>query len=142
MSKRQIAQELLCNFNTSGDTVIHPDDLTWVHGNIRDPIYRTGYDRNFWIWDKFDSNNQYLLTADVARGDGADNSVFHILKLNTMEIVAEYQGKPTLDMYSKILFDAGMEYGGCLMVVENNGIGISILEKLAVFRFFILGKSI
>ena len=24
MSKRQIAQELLCNFNTSGDTVIHP----------------------------------------------------------------------------------------------------------------------
>lgn len=130
MSKRQIAQELLCNFNTSGDTVIHPDDLTWVHGNIKEPIYRTGYDRNFWIWDKFDANNQYLLTADVARGDGADNSVFHVLKLNTMEIVAEYQGKPTLDMYSKILFDAGMEYGACLMVVENNGIGISILEKL------------
>jgi hypothetical protein len=130
MSKRQVAQELLCNFNTSGDTVIHPDDLVWVQGNIKDPIYRTGYDRNFWIWDKFDGNNQYLLTADVARGDGADNSVFHVLKLNTMEIVAEYQGKPTLDMYSKILFDAGMEYGGCLMVVENNGIGISILEKL------------
>jgi hypothetical protein len=37
---------------------------------------------------------------------------FMFLKLNTMEIVAEYQGKPTLDMYSKILFDAGMEYGG------------------------------
>lgn len=130
MSKRQIAQELLCNFNTSGDTVIHPDDLTWVHGNVKEPIYRTGYDRNFWIWDKFDQNNQYLLTADVARGDGADNSVFHVLKLNTMEVVAEYQGKPTLDTYAKILFDAGMEFGGCLLVVENNGIGISILEKL------------
>ena len=44
------------------------------------------------------------MVADVARGDGADNSVFHVLKLNTMEAVAEYQGKPTLDMYSKILF--------------------------------------
>ena len=131
MSKRQVAQELLCNFNTSGDTVIHPDDLAWIGGNIKEPIYRTGYDRNFWIWEKFDSNNQYLLTADVARGDGADNSVFHVLKLNTMEVVAEYQRKPSLDLYSRILYDAGCEYGNCLLVVENNGIGISVLEKLS-----------
>ncbi len=130
MSKRQVAQELLCNFNTSGDTVIHPEDLTWIHGNIKDPIYRTGHDRNFWIWEKFEQNNQYLLTADVARGDGADNSVFHVIKLNTMEVVAEYQGKPSLDMYARILYDAGMEFGNCLLVVENNGIGISVLEKL------------
>ena len=47
-----------------------------------------------------------------------------------MEVVAEYQGKPSLDMYSQMLYSAGMEYGGCLLVVENNGIGISILEKL------------
>jgi len=131
MSKRQVAQELLCNFNTSGDTVIHPDDLSWIQANIKDPIYRTGYDRNFWIWEKFDPEAKYLLTADVARGDGADNSVFHVVKLNTMEVVAEYQGKPSLDMYSKILFDAGAEYGNCLLVVENNGIGISVLEKLS-----------
>jgi phage FluMu gp28-like protein len=30
MSRRQIAQELECNFNTSGDTVIHPDDMQWL----------------------------------------------------------------------------------------------------------------
>ena len=42
----------------------------------------------------------------------------------------EYQGKPTLDMFAKILYDAGVEYGKCLLVVENNGIGISVLEKL------------
>ena len=142
MSKRQVAQELLCNFNTSGDTVIHPDDLVWIAGNVKDPIYRTGYDRNFWIWEKFDANNKYLLTADVARGDGADNSVFHVLKLNTMEVVAEYQGKPSLDMYSRILFDAGCEYGNCLLVVENNGIGISILEKLSDLGYSNLYYSI
>jgi len=130
MSKRQIAQELLCNFNTSGDTVIHPDDLAWINTNICNPTYRTGYDRNFWIWEKYDENSEYLITADVARGDGADNSVFHIIKLNTMEVVAEYQGKPSLDMYSRILYDAGVEFGNCLLVVENNGIGISVLEKL------------
>jgi hypothetical protein len=130
MSRRQIAQELECNFNTSGETVVHPDDITWVLSNTKDPTYRTGWDRNFWIWEKHQEGSSYLLVGDVARGDGTDSSVFHILKLETMEIVAEYQGKPTLDMFSKILYDAGVEYGKCLLVVENNGIGISVLEKL------------
>jgi hypothetical protein len=130
MSRRQIAQELECNFNTSGETVIHPDDMEWLFENVREPLYKTGYDRNFWIWEKYVEGVGYLLVADVARGDGADFSVFHILRLDTMEIVAEYQGKPSLDLYSSILNEAGKEYGNCLLVVENNGIGISILEKL------------
>jgi hypothetical protein len=135
MSKRQIAQELLCNFNTSGDTVIHPDDISWVNSNIKDPDYRVGYDRNFWMWEKYNEGSTYLLVADVARGDGADNSVFHIIKLETMEVIAEYQGKPSLDMYAQMLYSAGAEFGNCLLVVENNGIGISILEKLITLGY-------
>jgi len=130
MSRRQIAQELECNFNTSGDTVVHPDDIAWLQEQIKEPQYRTGYDRNFWIWEKYQEGGHYLLVADVARGDGADNSVFHVLDVAKMEIVAEYQGKPSLDMYSQMLYSAGMEYGKCLLVVENNGIGISVFEKL------------
>ena len=130
MSRRQIAQELECNFNTSGDTVIHPDDLAWLNSCSKEPIYRVGFDRNFWLWEKYQEGSTYLMVADVARGDGTDFSVFHIIKLETMEVVAEYQGKPTLDMYSKILFDAASEFGTCLLVVENNGIGISVIEKL------------
>ena len=130
MSRRQIAQELECNFNTSGDTVIHPDDLSWLQQTIKEPAYRVGHDRNFWIWEKYNENFSYLMVADVARGDGSDSSTFHIIKLETMEVVAEYQGKPSLDLYSNILYQSGHEYGKCLLVVENNGIGISILEKL------------
>ena len=52
-----------------------------------------------------------------------------------MTVVAEYQGKPNLDFYSNILYDAGKEYGNCLLVVENNGIGISILEKLITLNY-------
>jgi hypothetical protein len=130
MSRRQIAQELECNFNTSGDTVVHPDDMQWLFETQQEPQYRTGYDRNFWIWEKYVEGASYLLVADVARGDGHDSSVFHVLRVDTMTVVAEYQGKPSLDLYSQILFDAGKEYGDCLLVVENNGIGISVLEKL------------
>tara|TARA_R110000824_G_scaffold67386_8_gene174654 strand:- start:128 stop:760 length:633 start_codon:yes stop_codon:yes gene_type:complete len=52
-----------------------------------------------------------------------------------MEVVAEYQGKPNLDMYSTILMQAGKEFGNCLLVVENVGIGISVLEKLIDLQY-------
>jgi len=135
MSRREIAQELECNFNTSGETVIHPDDIAWVGQTAKDPEYRTGFDRNFWIWQKYDPSGQYLLAADVARGDGEDHSTFHIMRTDTMELVAEYQGKPTLDQYSNILYQAGHEYGNCLLVVENIGVGISVLEKLVDLEY-------
>ena len=45
-------------------------------------------------------------------------------------MVGEYQGKPTLDMYANILNQTGREYGGCMLVVENNNVGYSILDKL------------
>jgi len=130
MSRRQIAQELECNFNTSGETVIHPDDISWIQQQVCEPEYRTGWDRNMWIWERYQEGVPYLLVADVARGDGADSSVFHVMRTDTMEAVAEYQGKPTLDHFARILNDAGKEYGGCLLVVENIGIGISVCEKL------------
>ena len=59
-----------------------------------------------------------------------------------MEIVAEYQGKPNLDMYSQMIHSAAIEYGNCLLVVENNGIGISVLEKLITLGYQNLYYSI
>ena len=135
MSKRQIAQELECSFNASGETVINPEDLQRLHENITQPIYKTGYDRNYWIWEKYEEGVPYLLVADVARGDGADFSCFHVLRVDSMTVVAEYQGKPDLDMYADILYSAGSEYGTCLLVVENNGIGIAVLEKLKELQY-------
>ena len=135
MSRRQIAQELECNFNTSGDSVIHPDDIGFLIENIAEPKYQTGFDRNYWIWEENMPDCSYLLVADVARGDGADSSAFHIIKLETMEVVAEYKGKPTIDAYSRILYDAGMEYGECLLVVENASVGWSVLEKLTELAY-------
>tara|TARA_B100000963_G_scaffold361116_1_gene394938 strand:+ start:7890 stop:9479 length:1590 start_codon:yes stop_codon:yes gene_type:complete len=135
MSRREIAQELECNFNTSGESVIHPDDIAWIESTVCEPKYRTGFDRNLWIWEQYQADCTYLLVADVARGDGADYSVFHVIKLETMQVVAEYQGKPNLDMYANILMQTGKEFGNSLLVVENVGIGISVLEKLIDLQY-------
>jgi hypothetical protein len=130
MSKRQIAQELECNFNTSGETVVDPECMEWLLSNVTDPKHKTGFDRNFWIWEEFDPTCNYLMVADVARGDGADFSAFHIIKLETLQVVGEYQGKPSLDMYAGMLNQIGREYGNCMLVVENNNVGYSVLNKL------------
>jgi len=135
MSMRQVAQELECNFNTSGETVLHPDDISFIEQHIKEPKYRTGFDRNFWIWEEYKPEHTYMLTADVARGDGQDFSVFHVFKLETSEIVAEYQGKVTPDIFSNILADAAKEYGDCLLVVENNSVGFAVLEKLKEIEY-------
>ena len=135
MSKRQIAQELQCNFNTSGETVIDPECMEWLFTQIKEPKYRTGFDRNFWIWEEHDPTCNYLLVADVARGDGADYSTFHIFKLETLEIIGEYQGKATPDMYANMLNQVGREYGGCMLVVENNSIGYTVLDKLIDYQY-------
>jgi len=130
MSRRQIAQELECNFNMSGETVIHGDDMEGIKASLLDPKYKTGFDRNFWIWEEYKPESSYFLVADVARGDGKDYSVFHIFKMETMEIVAEYQSRVTPDMFSQILYNAGREYNNCMIVVENNSVGFAVLEKL------------
>ena len=130
MSKRQIAQELECNFNVSGETVIHPDDIQWYLERTCAPEYRTGFDRNYWIWKRYNPEKTHLVVADVARGDGKDNSAFHIFELETMEVVAEYVGKPTPEEFADILYSVAAEYGNPMLVIENNNIGYAVLKKL------------
>ena len=130
MSSREVAQELECNFNMSGETLLAGEDLDRIRKDIKDPIYKTGFDRNLWIWERHDPSKKYFLSADVARGDGQDNSTFLIFNSENMECVAEYCGKLPLDEFAPLIYETSKEYGFCLTVVENNSIGMSILDKL------------
>ena len=130
MSRREIAQELECNFNMSGETVFSSEDLETYLNMCTEPRYRTGFDRNLWIWENREEAQDYFISADVARGDGKDFSTALVFKTTTMEVVAEYRGKVTPDLFSKILYDLGLEYGNALLVVENNSVGFAVLDKL------------
>ena len=135
MPRRDIAQELECSFLASGETVIHPDDIERIEEQVCEPKYKTGFDRNLWIWKERNNSSKYLVVADVARGDGKDFSVFHVIDVDNMEVVAEYKGKPNLEMFSQLLYTTGNEYGGAMLVVENNNIGFNVLEKLVELRY-------
>ena len=47
-----------------------------------------------------------------------------------MEMVAEYKGKPTSDVFAEMLYTTGVEYNEAMLVVENNNVGFHVLEKL------------
>jgi len=133
MSKKQINQELLCSFLMSGETVLDPEDIEWMEKNhVREPLLKTGFDRNLWIWEEYINGAIYVISADCSRGDGKDFSTAQVMKINekNIDIVAEYQGKPTPDIFSNFLYNLGIQYGSCLMVIENNSMGIAVLEKL------------
>ena len=135
MSRREIAQELECNFNMSGETVFHSEDMERIFESVGEPRYRTGFDRNLWIWEEYTQGADYFISADVARGDGKDNSVFHVFKTATMEVAAEYQGKCTPDLFARVINETGREYGDCMVVVENNTVGFAVLDKLVDFEY-------
>jgi hypothetical protein len=135
MSRREIAQELECNFNASGETVIHGDDLHEIMENLTDPVHQTGFDRNYWIWDSPDPSCNYIVTADVARGDGSDFSVALVFDIETMTQVAEYRGKITPDMFAPHLYSIATEYNDALLIIENNSLGIGVLSRLQELEY-------
>ena len=135
MSRREIAQELECNFNASGETVIHGDDLNLLIEEVVEPKYKSGFDRNYWIWHEPQDSLEYIAVADVARGDGSDFSVVQIVEVRSMTQVAEYQGKITPDQFAPLLYNIATEYNDALLIIENNSLGIGVLSRLQEMEY-------
>lgn len=68
--------------------------------------------------------------ADVARGDGADDSAFHVLELETLTQVAEYVGAIDTNDYGNLLVAVATEYNDAILVIENNGLGWAPIQKV------------
>lgn len=123
MPKRKVAQEMLCDFLSSGDTFLQSEDLERLRDEIREPIAKEGFDSNVWIWKRPESNTRYVISADVARGDAADYSTFHIINADKCEVVAEYMGKIPPEKLAVLLDEWGRKYNNALACPENNTFG-------------------
>jgi len=130
MSPKQIAQELMCDFAASGDTFLSNDDLNRLAVQIKTPIERWGPEMSVWVWKYHLSEHQYVISADIARGDAADFSAFQVLDTTTGEQVCEYKGKVPPDQFAIVLAEAGKRYGNALICPENNTYGYATIMKL------------
>jgi hypothetical protein len=123
-------QECDCDFLTSGTNVIDLIILKeYEEKNVRQPI-EMRYGNALWIFDKFANDKDYLVCADVARGDGSDYSAAHVLELETLTQVAEYHDFVGTKEFGDILVNLATEYNDACLLIERENIGWAVLQQV------------
>jgi len=131
LGPRMASQECDASFLTSGNTIVEPDILNFYENTwVKDPVEKRGIGGNYWIWQYPDYSRQYLICADVARGDGSDFSAFHVIDIETCEQIAEFKAQLGTREFGHILISAGMEYNKALISVENASMGWDVVQTI------------
>tara|TARA_R100000541_G_scaffold23331_1_gene33145 strand:- start:827 stop:2401 length:1575 start_codon:yes stop_codon:yes gene_type:complete len=128
---RMAAQECDCDFSTSGDIVFYPELIDFYEKTyIKEPLERRGADQNLWVWEPADYTRNYVIVADVSRGDGKDYSAFHIIDTENNVQVAEYKGQIGTKEYGNLLVGIATEYNEAMLVIENANIGWATIQQV------------
>lgn len=125
-----------CEFLASGDTFIPTEQIEYIEQHtVMKPVKQDSVNRDVYIWNEPNPMSRYLVTADVARGDGEDYSAATVYDINQMMQVAEYKGKATPDDFAQILCRLGTQYNKAILVVEQNSVGFSCLEHIKLIGY-------
>jgi hypothetical protein len=131
MSAREFAQEYDCDFLGSGNTLIEGENLEFYEQTyMQEPIEHRFMGGDYWIWQYPDYSRQYIVCADVARGDGSDYSAFHIIDVEACEQVAEYKSQISTREFGHMLVSVASEYNNALLVIENSNIGWDVVNTV------------
>jgi len=126
---RLAAQECDCDFSTSGDIVFYNEYLEYYEKTfIKAPLEKRGADQNLWVWESPDYTRDYMVVADVARGDGKDFSTCHVIDVESNVQVAEYKGQIGTKEFGHLLVGLATEYNEAMLVVENANIGWATIQ--------------
>jgi hypothetical protein len=120
-SEQQFKIEFECEFLGSVDTLISPSKLkSLVYDN---PIKKNkGLD----VYEDSDSERDYVVTVDVARGVGNDYSAFVVFDITEFphKIVAKYRNnqiKPML--FPSVIYEVAKAYNNAFILCEVNDVG-------------------
>ena len=130
---KKAAQEYDCNFLTSGDNVVDLNIVEFYKKNkVKDYVEARGADKGLWIWEYPNYNHTYIVSADVARGDGEDFSACHVLDITdeSPTQVAEYKGSLGTKDFGNFLTVLSTEYNSALLIVERESYGWATLNQI------------
>lgn len=135
MSKKQVSQELLCDFASSGDTFLGNDVLDKLRILTKEPIEKSGPNNNVWYWEYPLEGVNYTLSADIARGDSGDYSTFHVINTRDMSVASEFKGKMPPDQFAVLVYDIAKRFNNAMICPENNAYGYTMLVKLSDLKY-------
>jgi len=130
LPRKKVSQEYLCDFISSGDTFLQANDLDELRTMIQQPLEKVGEKFNIWVWSQPIPGRQYVISADVARGDARDFSAFHVIDVEDKEVAVEYMGKIAPEQLADLLGEWGKKYNTALIVPEVNTFGYFVNTKL------------
>jgi len=133
--QRKIAQELNCSFLGSGDNVFGEEYIKVQEALTCLPKSSGFFDNNLWTWEEPQENQQYLLAADVSRGDSDDFSSIEIFNVDTGEQAAEWHGKVPPDMLGVMINEIGLKYQALAIVDITGGMGQATVIKLCDLNY-------
>lgn len=135
MSQKQISQELLCDFASSGETFLIAETMDKVRYNTRSPLEKSGPENCVWYWNYPIEGQNYIISADISRGDSHDYSTFHVINASNLSIDVEYKGKIPPDGFGILLYDIARRYNKALISPERNAYGYTTLVKLNELKY-------
>lgn len=131
LGKRLASQECDGDFLSSGNTLIDPEVIKFYFENkVKPPIEKRGVNSELWIWEMPDYSKSYIISADVARGDGSDFSTCHVIDAINARQVAEYKSQIGTIEFGNFLVSLATEYNDALLVIENANIGWSTVQQV------------
>jgi len=131
LGPRIAAQETDCSFETSGHTVMEAEVIKYYKESMcKDPIAQAGPGGDYWYWKYPEYNTDYIITADISRGDGSDYSAFEVYDIVNNEQVAEFVGKMGTRDFGRMLCAVGHEWNQALLVPDNKNIGWDTIQEI------------
>jgi hypothetical protein len=130
MPPRLWLQEYECEFLGTGDTFIDFDTLQRLTDTVV-ASFRPEYQNRLRVFKDPDPYHQYMITVDASYGREHDYSAFHVINLYNGEQVAEFYSNVTsLRDLAQIISDVGIRYNLAYVVIERNGLGMALIERL------------
>ena len=117
-SDAKFAQEVLCSFIGSTDTLIAPEFYSAM--NPSKYVYSKG---GFDVIYEPEQEHKYVMVCDVARGVGADYSALTIIDITNSpyKVVAKFRDNKLSDFkYPEIIYRIGTQYNMADVLIEIN----------------------
>jgi hypothetical protein len=129
LGPKKAGQECDCDFISSGHTIVEGEILQWYEEtHVEDPVEKRGLGQDFWVWEYPNYSKDYMVVADVARGDSKDYSAFHVMDVADMKQVASFKGQPGTKEYGNMLVNVATEWNNALLVIENANVGWASIQ--------------
>lgn len=125
-------QEYECAFIGSSKLLV---DSTAIekYGHPKDPI-RTELDGKLRIWEDYKPGCSYVVGVDPAVGNGGDDACIQILRIDSKDsleqVVAFNDNLTKYELFCAIILDLCKRYGNPPLMVENNGVGTAVANRM------------